>query len=169
MYIYISFSLYLAFYLSTYLSIYLSIYLSTYPSIYLSVYLSIFLSIYVFYIHPCVWLDNAQRDNFYTRSQGAWFSSSHDDLTGWPERHNFHWQDRIWVWKRYGTAYRSIYTLYEAWLRLHVYDCMKHGWDCSHPRQECYSCAYHSNHVQNLLSVKEVCEEDFGALNSYTK
>lgn len=25
-------------------------------------------------------------------------------------------QDRIWVWKRYGTAYRSIYTLYEPWL-----------------------------------------------------
>ena len=160
-YIYINISLSLC--LSSYLSVYLSIYLSTYLSIYRSIDRSFF------YIHPWVWRDNAQRDIFYTRSQVAWFSSSHDDLTGWPERHNFHWQDRIWVWKRYGTAYRSIYTLYEAWLRLHVYDCMKRGWDCSHPRQECYSCAYHSNHVQYLLSVKEVCEEDFGALNSYTK
>ena len=24
-------------------------------------------------------------------------------------------EDRIWVWNRYGTAYRSIYTLYEPW------------------------------------------------------
>lgn len=26
-------------------------------------------------------------------------------------------KDRIWVWNRYGTAYRSIYTLYEPWIQ----------------------------------------------------
>lgn len=38
--------------------------------------------------------------------------------------------DRQWIWNRYGTAYRALYTFYEITFvpRSHIYMCDRAGW-----------------------------------------